>query len=119
MPAAVAGTRPVDLVHLATYTGGDTALNAEVLQLFVDQCGSLIRQLSTVLETHEQKTWREINHSLKGAARGIGAFALADAAADAEHLSLAQDEERARRALHALNNRAHAVQLFIEAYLGR
>ena len=27
----------VDLAHLARYTGGDRALNAEVLRLFVNQ----------------------------------------------------------------------------------
>lgn len=119
MPAAIAATRPVDLIHLAVYTGGDSALNAEVLQLFLDQSRSLMHQLHTACEANDQKTWREITHSLKGAARGIGAFALADAAAAAEPVRIAEDEQTARRALHTLNDRAHMVQLFIEAYLGR
>jgi len=118
MSAAGAQTRPVDLVHLATYTGGDATLNAEVLRLFVDQVAMLMRQLQTVLETRDQKSWREITHSIKGAARGIGAFALADAAAVAEPFVLAEDAAGALGAVQALNGRMRAVQLFIEAYLG-
>lgn len=119
MSAAGAQTRPVDLTHLARYTGGDAALNAEVLQLFIDQSAMLMTDLKAALETADQKRWREITHSLKGAARGIGAFALADAAADAEPLALAEAQPAALTALEALNARARAVQLFIEAYLRR
>ncbi|MDE2351110.1 MAG: Hpt domain-containing protein [Alphaproteobacteria bacterium] len=116
MPAA--GARPVDLAHLSTYTGGDAALNAEVLQLFVDQAAKLMVQLKSALETGDQKNWYATAHSLKGAARGIGAFAMADAAAEVETVPAASAQQ-ALKALHALSNRAHAVQLFIEAYLDR
>ena len=119
MSSTGAEDRPVDLDHLAVYTGGDQALNAEILSLFLDQAASLIRQLQSVLEAGDQKVWRETNHALKGAARGIGAFALADAAAVAEPLPLAQSAADAVVALEALNKRMGAVQLFIEAYLGR
>ena len=39
--SAVGNQRPVDLVHLSRYTGGDTALNAEILQLFDTQADEL------------------------------------------------------------------------------
>ena len=80
---SAAGARaqgPVDLAHLACYTGGDAGINAEVLQLFLDQSALLLQQLHTALDNRDHKSWREIAHSLKGAARGIGAFAMADAA---------------------------------------
>ncbi len=89
--------RPVDLVHLARYTGGDQALNAEVLQLFVNQAGELVRRMDGVLQTGDAKTWREVAHSLKGAARGIGAFAMADAAAACEPIDPASDTTGRRR----------------------
>jgi HPt (histidine-containing phosphotransfer) domain-containing protein len=113
-----AATRPVDLAHLARYTGGDRALNAEVLRLFVGQAADLMNQLQSVLETRDAKTWRYITHSLKGAARGIGAFALADVAADAEPLDLAAQTAEALAALEALKTRAEAVHRFVDAYLG-
>lgn len=111
--------RPVDLAHLSRYTGGDSALNAEVLDLFANQSADLMRQLEIVLAAHDQKTWRHITHSIKGAARGIGAFALADAAAQAEPLDPAAQAREALDALTAMKARAEAVQSFIQAYLGR
>jgi len=43
----------VDLAHLARYTGGDEALNAEVLRLFDEQATDLVSQLRAVLDTHD------------------------------------------------------------------
>lgn len=117
MSAAGAQARPVDLVHLARYTGGDADLNAEVLQLFLDQSAQLLEQLHAALENRDHKSWREIAHSLKGAARGIGAFAMADAAAAVE--PAVPGEDGAEQALTGLDNAARPVTLFIEAYLGR
>src|SRR5690242_6603004 len=112
-----AQSRPVDLDHLARYTGGDAALNAEVLQLFAGQSAELVARLHSVLDTRNAKEWKEITHSLKGAARGIGAFAFADAAARAEPVEAAPDNLAAIRALEALKHEAEIVQRFIEAYL--
>jgi HPt (histidine-containing phosphotransfer) domain-containing protein len=110
---------PVDLDHLARYTGGDTALNAEVLGLFANQSAELIAKLQAVLDARNLKEWKSITHSLKGAARGIGAFAFADAAAKAEPVDVALDNVGAIDALQALKREAETVQRFIEAYLGR
>lgn len=118
MPQA-AHVRPVDLDHLARYTGGDAALNAEVLNLFADQSAELIAKLQAVLETRDLKSWKEITHSLKGAARGIGAFGFADAAANAEPVEPAPDNIGAIDALQALKREAGIVQRFIEGYLAR
>lgn len=111
--------RPVDMAHLARYTGGDSALNAEVLQLFDTQVNELVARLNAILEARDAKSWKEVTHSLKGAARGIGAFGFADAAAAAEPIDVAFDQEGAGRALATLKTSAHAVQIFIRAYLGR
>jgi HPt (histidine-containing phosphotransfer) domain-containing protein len=118
MPVS-AQTSPVDLAHLARYTGGDMAINAEVLNLFATQSAELLTKLHSVLQSRDLKSWKEITHSLKGAARGIGAFGYADAAADAEPLAPAPDDANALRALATLQSEAQAVQLFIDAYLGR
>ena len=111
--------RPVDLAHLARYTGGDAAINAEVLQLFVTQCGELVERMDGILQSGDGKTWREIAHSLKGAARGIGAFQMADAAAACEPIDLAANNAGAVGALRALKADSETVRLFIEAYLKR
>ncbi len=111
--------RPVDLVHLSRYTGGDRSLNAEVLTLFATQSAELLDKLGAALTQSDAKTWRDITHSLKGGARGIGAFPMADMAAEAEETNPAEDQSGATLALHNLKSRAQAVTLFIDAYLAR
>ena len=108
---------PVDLAHLARYTGGDSALNAEILRLFSGQSEQLIGRLKLTLESGDGRRWREIAHSLKGAARGIGAFDLADFAAAIEPIDPAADKAKAHAALHELSNRAQMVQWFIDQYV--
>ncbi|WP_420134395.1 Hpt domain-containing protein [Rhodopseudomonas sp.] len=69
----------IDEAHLARMTLGDRALEREVLTMFSAQAASLVALLSS---------WpadaAALAHTLKGSARAIGAFAVADAAADLE-----------------------------------
>jgi HPt (histidine-containing phosphotransfer) domain-containing protein len=77
--------QPVDLHHLDRYTGGDRAINEEILRLFEDQCRASLAKLEELMRgSADAKSWREITHTLKGAARGVGAFDLGDAAAATE-----------------------------------
>jgi len=69
--------RPVDLVHLAKYTMGNRDLEHEVLRLFTKQ--SLI-YLERLRNAADQRTWHEAAHTLKGSARGIGAWQVAEVA---------------------------------------
>jgi len=68
----------VDLTHLARYTGGDEAINTEVLRLFETQTSEIVARLQAILDARDAKSWKEATHTLKGAARGIGAFKLAE-----------------------------------------
>jgi HPt (histidine-containing phosphotransfer) domain-containing protein len=106
----------VDLEHLARYTGGDRAINAEVMRLFDSQANELVARLQGILEARDAKSWKEVTHTLKGAARGIGAFAMGDAAARCEPLDLS-DPAGAAAAIAALRTRARDVQAFIQAFL--
>ena len=111
--------RPVDLTHLSRYTGGDRAGNAEGLSLFATQSVELLDKLDAALTQSDSKAWHDIAHSIKGGARGIGAFPLADTAAELEAANPAEDRARAARALDDLKSHALAVTVFIEAYLAR
>jgi len=115
--SVTAPARPVDLAHLALYTGGDLALNAEVLKLFVGQAEQLIARLRIHLDKADGKGWHDVTHSLKGAARGIGAFDLADAAAAAEPLDLTAQASEAGQAVEQMRSLNTCVKLFVEAYL--
>jgi len=109
----------VDLEHLSRYTGGDEALNAEVLTLFDNQTSELVAKLNSILDARDAKAWKEVTHTLKGAARGIGAFKFADAAAAAEPIDLVQDRSSASVAIETLKINAAEVQTFIRSYLAR
>lgn len=109
--------KPVDLEHLARYTGGERALNNEILRLFDIQISEMISQLNMVLDARDTKSWKEIAHTIKGAARGIGAFGMGDAAAAAEPIDPAGDRKIALAALRLLETEAGTIQSFIQAYL--
>jgi HPt (histidine-containing phosphotransfer) domain-containing protein len=106
----------VDLDHLARYTGGDKAINAEVMRLFDSQASELVARLNTILDARDAKSWKEVAHTLKGAARGIGAFEMGEAAARCEQIDLA-DRANAANAIAALAAKSAAVQAFIRDYL--
>lgn len=106
----------VDLAHLARYTGGDAALNAEILRLFDNQASELVERLQGIIEARDAKSWKTALHTLKGAARGIGAFSLGDAAAAAEPIDPA-DSKTATAALQSLQSSTDQVRFFIKAYL--
>jgi HPt (histidine-containing phosphotransfer) domain-containing protein len=108
----------VDLDHLARYTGGDKTINAEVMRLFDSQAGELVARLNTILEARDAKSWKEVAHTLKGAARGIGAFEMGEAAARCEQIDPA-DHSNATDAVAALKEQSAAVQHFIRDYLAR
>jgi HPt (histidine-containing phosphotransfer) domain-containing protein len=108
---------PIDLDHLARYTGGDKTLNNEILRLFNGQLGEMVGQLLTVLEQRDTRQWRQVTHTIKGAARGVGAFAMGEAAAAAEPLDPALSHDRAVQLIETLRIEGEAVQAFIEEYL--
>lgn len=108
---------PVDLEHLARYTGGDRTLNAEILRLFDGQVNDMVGQLLTILEQRDARKWRDVTHTIKGAARGVGAFAMGEAAAAAEPVDPAINRDRAVEVIEALRVEGEAVQAFIAEYL--
>jgi HPt (histidine-containing phosphotransfer) domain-containing protein len=109
--------RPIDLDHLNRYTGGDRGLNAEILKLFEDQCAVTLGQLEELAKDDGagSKTWHQLTHTLKGAARGVGAFGLADIAAEAEKIPA--DRTAAIEILQRLKGTSSAVQVFVEQLL--
>ena len=108
---------PVDLAHLARYTGGDKSLNAEILRLFDGQITEMVEQLQSIIAQRDQKKWRQVTHTIKGAARGVGAFAMGQAAADAEPVDPSAQPDQAGQALETLKSQGQAVQAFIADYL--
>jgi HPt (histidine-containing phosphotransfer) domain-containing protein len=72
-----AAERPIDLVHLARMTLGDRSLEREVLQLFDRQAMLLCGRMAA---TASPAACADLAHTLKGSARGLGAWRVAAAA---------------------------------------
>lgn len=75
------GRAPVDLVHLARHTLGNRALEQEVLRLFLRQSELVLKRMEMAEQT---KSFGEQAHTIKGSARGIGAWKVAMAAESLE-----------------------------------
>jgi hypothetical protein len=69
----------VDFGYLENYLGGDRSIVLEVVALFRKQAAGWTAGLDEA-----NPDWRAVAHTVKGAARGIGANALGDACQAAE-----------------------------------
>lgn len=96
--------RPVDLVYLSAQTMGDAKLEAEILRMFARQLPNYVELLCTAVDVEEI---RKCAHTIKGAARSIGAFQLAEIASIAE--------ETRELDVKALRAAASEVMAFIKA----
>ena len=85
----------LDLDHLDRYVAGDPTLRDEVLAIFADQAAMWLRTLDPAAD---DQAWRDAAHSLKGAARGVGAWDVGHACEQAEKMIGDARCEDARRA---------------------
>lgn len=106
--------RPVDLVHLARFTLGNRSLEREVLGLFHTQCEIYLQRLK---EAGEDKAWADAAHTIKGSARGIGAWHIATCAEAAEALKGAARETGCRDKLVELERLIGEARGYIESLL--
>jgi len=99
----------IDWAYLSRQTMGDVALEAELLALFETQAAEFCGKLAAAAS---DKARLDLVHTLKGAARAIGAFALGDAAEDYEAAPAEARDTRAR------DIGARDTQARLEARLG-
>src|SRR5258707_11435206 len=103
---------PIDFEHLKRITLGDAGLEHEVLAMFSAQSAKLIATLVT-----KPVDAGVLAHTLKGSARAIGAFDVADAAARLE-AALASGAGLSER-LTELGDAVALARAAIEAILRR
>jgi HPt (histidine-containing phosphotransfer) domain-containing protein len=111
-PPLVPDDGPIDIEHLQRMTLGDASLEREVLAMFSAQAVSLIGTLGAL----SMDTGRLV-HTLKGSARAIGAFRVADAAGSLECAIKSGDDPA--RALAELNDAVAQTRRAIDAMLRR
>ena len=103
---------PIDLEHLRRMTLGDAGLEREVLAMFAAQTVSLTGALAAL-----PPEAGALAHTLKGSARAIGAFAVADAA---ERLEAAfQKGDDPAQSLAGLKDAVAEARAAIDAILRR
>ena len=103
-PRLEGGTKPVDLVYLGRFTMGNQSLEREVLDLFILHIPRYLAELRGAVTA---KAWHDAAHTLKGAARGVGAWRIARCAEAAERLRFDTDLDRRS---FALDSAAEAVE---------
>ena len=79
----MSGKALIDVDHLDKYVAGDRALRDEILAIYEEQAEMWTRVLDP---NAEDTAWKDAAHALKGASRGVGAWAIGDICADAEKL---------------------------------
>jgi HPt (histidine-containing phosphotransfer) domain-containing protein len=87
-------TGAVDFAYLEGFAAGDAQVVEEVLALFREQAALWSKLLDPGLEG-----WRDAVHTMKGAARGVGAFALGDACEKVEEVDGAAGLDGVKNAL--------------------
>jgi HPt (histidine-containing phosphotransfer) domain-containing protein len=105
-PAVRPDSGPFDANHLERATEGDRALARELLRLFDSQAEKLLHALAAATSP---KARAEAAHTLKGAARGVGAFAVARTAEDVE--ACVKDEPAFASSLARLKARVAEARL--------
>lgn len=105
------GPKVLDRAHLAMYSGGDAALEAELFGLLEGQIEACVVRMSQAAPGDAQ-AWRDAAHTLKGAARGVGAMQLGEACATAE------TRPHDRAALEAVMTAAEAARAAMQAARG-
>ncbi len=87
----------IDEDHLARMTLGDRGLEREVLQIFVRQCAAMLKRIAGA----DPVIAAAAAHTLKGSARSIGAWRVAEAAARLEEAAIGRSSKEAMSAAAA------------------
>jgi signal transduction histidine kinase/DNA-binding response OmpR family regulator/CHASE3 domain sensor protein len=83
---AGAGAHPIDRTALVDLAAGDPALENEVIRRFAEHNISDTRALEAAVQSRDARRVVEAAHRIKGAARIVGAKALAEACEELERL---------------------------------
>lgn len=71
--SSLASGKPIDLAHLERQTSGDRDLEREILSMFAHQAAAAAERIGDA----DLASVKRLAHTLKGSARGVGAFGIA------------------------------------------
>jgi HPt (histidine-containing phosphotransfer) domain-containing protein len=110
---AVRVPAPLDVAHLVRMTLGELSLEREVLQLFNRQAELLLARMRGA----KPAAIIEAAHTLKGSARGIGAWDLAHVAQALEFAAATADRAAIADVLEALSEKVGVARAAIDERL--
>jgi len=106
------GEAPIDHVHLARYTCGNTVLEHEVLGLFAEHAPLYLASLQS---GQTVKLRRDAAHTLKGSAAAVGAYRVAELAQMAETAAGEPEAAAWTSAIARLEDAVSDVRCYIAA----
>jgi HPt (histidine-containing phosphotransfer) domain-containing protein len=113
------GTELLDVKDLLERMGGDDELVAEVLRMFLDECGKARDALEVALASGDAKSVRSAAHYFKSMSMNVSARALGEACHDVERLGAAGDLTGAAARLAALGELTRRTSAAISDHLGK
>lgn len=110
------GGAPLDLGFLQQFTAGDLQLEREILTLFFLELPSMYGLLQNASSMQQ---WKTAMHTLKGTARSVGAWNLAELVCSLEALDgPLLDPIRKQQGLHRIQNDMDKIQKFLHVRFG-
>ncbi len=104
--------QPVNLENLRDITGGDTEIEKELFQVFLDSAQDCLTALAASCTPDNAETWRKQAHAFKGISYNLGAEALGDICRTAQDSSSSDVNEK-RVMLAALQHEFSRVQAYL------
>lgn len=106
-------TEPVNLENLREMTGGDTELEKELFEVYLNSSEDCLKNLRISQSAGHEETWRTQAHAWKGMSLNLGAEALGKLCAEAQMNHVASEEEKAKM-LAAIEAEYEAVKAFLK-----
>ena len=111
MTPVMTSSDQLNLAHLDDMTGGDNLLRADILGFFAENAKGYIGELSALAKapSSDAEAFRAMSHKLKGAARAVGAYKIADLAERCEGMGEASDASKSE-VVDQLNAHLSAIE---------
>ncbi len=105
----------VDLEHFSVFTDGDAEMEAELIEMFVEQADLSMQALEAAVET-EGDAWTQAAHKLKGSASNLGANQLASICEAAEYNTEASADARQARLVEIRDAYDHVLAFLRQSF---
>lgn len=88
-------TNPVSLDNLHEMTGGDSSLEKELFDVYLNSSADCLTAMKAAMGPGQEEEWRAKAHAWKGMSLNLGADALGKLCAEAQMNHLAPPEKKA------------------------